>query len=496
MELREPKRKCRVRVSLQQPFPVLNRDVTAIPTNKALWQVYTGKFSGDCVVVDAPDEMVALHNMGFFGKGSLSRGGPQFDKERRGIPPFIRHRQWKRRCKWAEQQEAMKNDDVKVSSIQDSVMAGHVTSEIIVTKENQASESSANAILEDKTQDENSKKVCDVNSIVKTDDEIKTNSTEKILNNSNGSIVKKANDTVEKIHDIVNIYEEIITLDSLEEDDDNPAPVGSESEQRSTLKLNNLNNANEQNRIAQEKCQSPEENNTISVLENDRAEEGITEEYDESSDDRSEERMLLVLPDSDSDYEGYLNDVCPKLEKEQFPVCETLHLTLEEAFFLSFGLGCLQVVDLFGNCLSLDGMWQLFCKSQKDFIQKYVAYHYFRSKGWVVKPGIKFGGDFLLYKQGPPFYHASYIVLVEVADKFTLMRITGLQRNLSWTRLMGLNRVGESARKEILFCQVIWPSDASPESMELPSILSKFQVHEVLVRRWISSQEREESDVS
>lgn len=288
----------------------------------------------------------------------------------------------------------MKNDDVKVSSIQDSVMAGHVTSEIIVTKENQASESSANAILEDKTKDENSKKVCDVNSIVKTDDEIKTNTTEKILNNSNGSIVKKANDTVEKIHDIVNIYEEIITLDSLEEDDDNPAPVGSESEQRSTLKLNNLNNANEQNRIAQEKCQRSEENNTISVLENDRAEEGITEEYDESSDDRSDERMLLVLPDSDSDYEGYLNDVCPKLEKEQFPVCETLHLTLEEAFFLSFGLGCLQVVDLFGNCLSLDGMWQLFCKSQKDFIQKYVAYHYFRSKGWVVKPGIKFGGDF------------------------------------------------------------------------------------------------------
>lgn len=50
--------------------------------------------------------------------------------------------------------------------------------------------------------------------------------------------------------------------------------------------------------------------------------------------------------------------------------------------------------------------------------------------------------------------------------------------------------------QEILFCQVIWPSDASPESMELPSILSKFQVHEVLVRRWISSQEREESDVS
>jgi hypothetical protein len=55
MELREPKRKGRVRVSLQQPFPV--------PTDKALWQVYTGKYSGDCVVVEAPDEMIALHSM-------------------------------------------------------------------------------------------------------------------------------------------------------------------------------------------------------------------------------------------------------------------------------------------------------------------------------------------------------------------------------------------------------------------------------------------------
>lgn len=53
----------------------------------------------------------------------------------------------------------------------------------------------------------------------------------------------------------------------------------------------------------------------------------------------------------------------------------------------------------------------------------------------------------MLYKQGPPFYHASYIVLVEVIDKSTLIRIPGLQRNLSWTRLMGLNRVGESAGK-------------------------------------------------
>jgi tRNA-splicing endonuclease subunit Sen2 len=53
----------------------------------------------------------------------------------------------------------------------------------------------------------------------------------------------------------------------------------------------------------------------------------------------------------------------------------------------------------------------------------------------------------VLYKQGPPFYHASYIVLVEVIDKSTMTRIPEIQRNMSWTRLMGLNRVGETAGK-------------------------------------------------
>jgi hypothetical protein len=66
MELREPKRKCRARIPVQQPFPVLNGDATALPTNKALWQVYTGKYSGDFVVVDTADDMIALHTMVIF----------------------------------------------------------------------------------------------------------------------------------------------------------------------------------------------------------------------------------------------------------------------------------------------------------------------------------------------------------------------------------------------------------------------------------------------
>ncbi|CAH1762021.1 12092_t:CDS:2 [Entrophospora sp. SA101] len=63
---------------------------------------------------------------------------------------------------------------------------------------------------------------------------------------------------------------------------------------------------------------------------------------------------------------------------------EYLHLTTEEAFFLCFGIESLNVYDK----------------------NEYVAYHYFRSLGWVVRCGMKFGVDYVLYEKGPPFKHS------------------------------------------------------------------------------------------
>nr|CAD7406642.1 unnamed protein product [Timema poppensis] len=225
---------------------------------------------------------------------------------------------------------------------------------------------------------------------------------------------------------------------------------------------------------------------------NFKSKETSDKKHTESLDQYSVEEKVLVVPDSDSEDETFLDHISPRIEPEVFPVREMLHLTLEEAFFLSYALGCLQVLDLFGNTLTVVDTWGLFSESQKDFVQKYVAYHHFRSKGWVVKPGLKFGGDFLLYKQGPMFYHASYIVLVEVIKAEDQTRDIILSRRaLTWTRLIGYNRVAEASGKEVLVCQVVWPSVLTIDS---PALLSHFSVAEVLLRRWISSQEREDQD--
>ena len=44
------------------------------------------------------------------------------------------------------------------------------------------------------------------------------------------------------------------------------------------------------------------------------------------------------------------------------------------------------------------------------FLINYVVYHHYRSLGWVVKGGIKFCVDFLLYKRGPVFAHAEWVL--------------------------------------------------------------------------------------
>ena len=97
-----------------------------------------------------------------------------------------------------------------------------------------------------------------------------------------------------------------------------------------------------------------------------------------------------------------------RLEKDCEPLPETLNLLLEEAVFLNYGLGCLYVFDIHGQkSLSCSDFWLLCVECDSRFVQRYVTYHHFRSKGWIVKSGLKFGGDFCKYISNflYSFYH-------------------------------------------------------------------------------------------
>ncbi|KAJ7994387.1 hypothetical protein DPEC_G00248760 [Dallia pectoralis] len=169
-----------------------------------------------------------------------------------------------------------------------------------------------------------------------------------------------------------------------------------------------------------------------------------------------------------------------------FRLLEYLQLTLEEAFFLVYTLGCLSVYYN-KEPLSVIQVWEMFRSIQPHFETSYIAYHFFRSRGWVPKPGVKYGTDLLLYRKGPPFYHASYSVVVErVSQEFTGEAL----RPFSWRSLAALSRITGNVSKELMLCYVIYPSEMKEEHLSSPHCLSTVKVQELILSRWIPSQER------
>ncbi|XP_076084588.1 tRNA-splicing endonuclease subunit Sen2-like isoform X2 [Mytilus galloprovincialis] len=212
------------------------------------------------------------------------------------------------------------------------------------------------------------------------------------------------------------------------------------------------------------------------------------------------EGELFIVDDSDSEAEVWKRRKLsrkkkkwrPVLKKDPFFVKENLHLSFEEAFFLSYGLGCLVVKDDNERTPDLTEMWETFSSKQQTFIPNYIAYHYYRSKGWVPKTGLKFGSDFIIYKEGPAFYHGSYSVIVKMVWEDSLEEVPQYHtRDLTWTNLAGLNRLTEQVSKEVLICHVIRPNSLTEEDLLSPKCIPQFKVKEVVISRWVSSQERE-----
>lgn len=95
----------------------------------------------------------------------------------------------------------------------------------------------------------------------------------------------------------------------------------------------------------------------------------------------------------------------------------------------------------------------LWARPDNPFLLQYVAYHHFRSLGWVVRSGIKFCVDWLLYKRGPAFSHAEFAIVVlpvyedpkdEQSSPFTPYPMGGAR---DWVWFSSVNRVNTQVLK-------------------------------------------------
>ncbi|KAI9765503.1 MAG: tRNA-splicing endonuclease subunit Sen2 [Geoglossum simile] len=200
---------------------------------------------------------------------------------------------------------------------------------------------------------------------------------------------------------------------------------------------------------------------------------------------------------------------------------EYLQLTLEEAFFLAFGFGVLDVVDPETNIpIPTPSLLHLFrsychfppvltCTHQPDdqFMLSYVVYHHFRSLGWVVRSGIKFGVDFLLYNRGPVFSHAEFAVVILPSYNHPYYSSpevhtdTETKEKKSWWWLHCVNRVQSQVKKSLLMVYVEVPPPISScdinegakhqETSDIVALLKTYKVREVSLKRWIPNRTRD-----
>lgn len=187
----------------------------------------------------------------------------------------------------------------------------------------------------------------------------------------------------------------------------------------------------------------------------------------------------------------------------------SLKLSFEEAYFLSYAFGLMAISDeavpgTVQEVYGLADLWRRFSQlyqpdDQNAFAARYAAYHFFRSKGWVVRNGFKFGTDYLLYREGPPFAHALFSVMVRWQvedDECTTSKSAKVP--FQWNEISGLTRVSKNAHKEILICMVSIPRALmnSEEMLSGPQCIRHFTVDCILVNRWNSSRGSEPFDHS
>lgn len=220
-------------------------------------------------------------------------------------------------------------------------------------------------------------------------------------------------------------------------------------------------------------------------------------EHEKSSDSRTKQDSAekpADLSSMEKTHCDFVQRIKELRRTDPFPVKEHLQLSSEEATYLALELNVLQVTSTDRSIVNTETLWSHFLEINGRFVERYAAYRYYRNKGWVPKSGLKFGVDFLLYKEGPSFYHSTYAVvvsLIENAEQSLECVASSPQSGLSWREVIALDRVNEAAGKVLIVCYVVKPPSLSQEELRLPTCVTRLEVKELFIKRWVPERERQ-----
>ncbi|BFZ60004.1 radiation sensitive protein rad9 [Saitoella coloradoensis] len=232
---------------------------------------------------------------------------------------------------------------------------------------------------------------------------------------------------------------------------------------------------------------------------------------------REERGEAPPLPEDDKESESEVDEEAIEQEKDAYTYptdtngtlinLEHLQLTLPESLFLAHALGTLTILDPHtSRSIPQSQLLPLFRRAYNPvlggvmppddpFMLNYVVYHHFRSLGWVVKPGVKFAVDYLLYRRGPVFSHAEFAIMI--IPSYAHPSYEGdverkRKESRPWHLLHSTNRVCSQVKKTVILCFVEVPPVGSEVGGErLEETLRRYKVREVSIRRWQPSRNRD-----
>jgi tRNA-splicing endonuclease subunit Sen2 len=206
-----------------------------------------------------------------------------------------------------------------------------------------------------------------------------------------------------------------------------------------------------------------------------------------------------------------------EVEEEHIQDKEHYQLTMEEAFFLSYSLGALTILDPRNKApITNENLLNLFRKSSyfspvanpglspdDPFMLNYVVYHHYRSLGWCVRGGAKFSCDFMLYNRGPVFSHAEFavIILPSYSDEYWssdvfLQKYVKKKEHRTWAWMHCINRVITQVKKSLVLVYVDIPKPLDKDSekaLGVDGLIQRYQVREFIMKRWQINRERSDN---
>lgn len=458
-----PKRRARVYEAYEAPFPV---PLTAEEARLQVDVVYRAEILNKNVIVRNPDHIQALYCKGYFGKGMLSRARPeysisnQWEKIGERHLPVISQSKYQQLLRWVR--DGLLGQGLELDAVNQTLQKFY------------------------------------------QEVEFKERKMTRVDNGLNGETPHSST-----CGEIQETGGEPLPKTSKEAEQDGEFPPAKRSRRQGDSRFDPLADLypEEPEQVDQDvlsKVQCARHDDWIihcgCRLEENHLEAGTQTSDDLGKDDPGYEYVLVeeVVKDEGEEDDNNNKDRTerPRTLKRvcrinPFRLLEYLQLSLEEAFFLVYALGCLSV-HYNEETMTISQLWEMFRCVQPHFETTYIAYHYFRSKGWVPKSGVKYGSDLMLYRKGPPFYHASYSVVVERVDES--FQAAATLRPFSWRSLATLSRITGNVSKELMFCYVIYPNEMTDEELRSPDCVSRIRVQEMIVSRWISSRERTEQD--